>query len=75
MKLHEITGRKTRRGALGLVSQEQYEAHKEAKILKHKWQFHGTVRPTGKTEQLVIQMCSVCRKTQEINEKGRVVRR
>jgi len=73
MRLHEV--RKMRRGVLGLVTQEQYEAHKEAKIKTHKWQFNGTVRPTGKKEQLVIQMCSVCRKTQEINEKGKVIRR
>ena len=74
MKLHEIA-RKTNRGALGLVSQEQFDAHKKARVLKHKWEFNGTVRLTGKSEQLVTQMCSICRKTQNINEKGRVVRR
>lgn len=74
MKLHEVA-RLTRRGVLGLVSPAQYDAHKEAKAPKHKWEFHTTVRPTGKSEQLVVQMCSVCRKTQELNEKGKVVRR
>jgi len=74
MRLHEVA-RKMKRGVLGLVTQDQYEAHKEAKIKTHQWQFGGTIRRTGKTEQLLVQKCSVCRKEQWLNEKGKVVRR
>ena len=72
MKLFEIA-RKRKRGVLGLVSDAQFEAHKEAKIKTHQWKFNGTVRLTGKKEQLVIQMCSVCRKTRQLNDRGKVV--
>ena len=75
MKLFEIA-RKIKRGLLGLVSQDQYEAHLEAKEKKHKWIFGGTMGiRRGSRKITTRQKCMICTLTREINEKGHVVRR
>jgi len=63
--------------ALGLVSDDQYEAHKEAKKLKHEWNFNGEYgNPRGgKFPNITSFKCRICGKQEERNEKGRVIRR